>query len=102
MCHFCCCCFFLIKAEKVSLHGFNNMLLVIPYALVWAVLPSDLLAFGADFLQSMILGVSIPLIVMVILTFMILIEMIIIILIIIIIIITIIIIIITLLIIINK
>ena len=59
------------------------MLLVISCALVWAVLPSDLLAFGADFLQSMILGVSIPLMVMVILTFMILIEMIIIIIIII-------------------
>ena len=85
MCHFCCCCLFLIKAEKVSLHGFINMLLVISCALVWAVLPSDLLAFGADFLQSMILGVSIPLMVMVILTFMILIEIIIIIIIIIII-----------------
>lgn len=45
-------------AEKVSLHGFINMLLVISCALVWAVLPSDLLAFGADFLQSMILGLD--------------------------------------------
>ena len=61
------------------------MLLVISCVLVWAVLPSDLLDFGAVFLQSMILGVSIPLMVMVILTFMILIEMIIIIIIIIII-----------------
>ena len=78
MCHFRCCCLFLNKAEKVSLHGFINMLLVISCALVWAVLPSDFLAFGADFLQSMILAVSIPLVVMVIQVFVILIEIIII------------------------
>ncbi|XP_015774109.1 PREDICTED: metalloendopeptidase OMA1, mitochondrial-like [Acropora digitifera] len=43
-------------AEKVSLHGFINMLLVISCALVWAVLPSDLLAIGAQWLQNMILA----------------------------------------------
>ncbi|XP_015762860.1 PREDICTED: metalloendopeptidase OMA1, mitochondrial-like [Acropora digitifera] len=44
-------------AEKVSLHGFINMFLVISCALVWAVLPSDLLAIGAQWLQNMILAI---------------------------------------------
>lgn len=60
MYHFHCFCLSLIKAEKVSLHGFINMFLVISCALVWAVLPSDLLAIGAQWLQNMILAVSIP------------------------------------------
>lgn len=42
-------------AEQVSLHGFINMFLVISLALVWAVLPSDLLAIGAHWLQNRIL-----------------------------------------------
>ena len=53
------------------------MLLVISCASVWAVLPSDFLAIGAQWLQNMILAVSIPLMIMVILLFVMLIEVII-------------------------
>ena len=53
--------FSLLQAEQVSLHGFINMFLVISLALVWAVLPSDLLAIGAHWLQNRILVVSINL-----------------------------------------
>lgn len=42
-------------AEQVSLHGFINMFLIISLAMLWALLPTDLIAFGAQWLQNRIL-----------------------------------------------
>lgn len=47
----------LFQAEQVSLHGFINMFLIISLAMLWALLPTDLIAFGAQWLQNRILVV---------------------------------------------
>ena len=49
------------QAEQISLHGFINMFLVISLAILWALLPTDLLAIGVQWLQNRILDVRINL-----------------------------------------
>lgn len=44
-------------AEQVSLHGFINTFLVISLAMLWALLPTDLLAIGVQWLQNRILSI---------------------------------------------
>ena len=45
------------QAEQVSLHGFIDMFIIISLAMLWALLPTDLLAIGAQWLQNRILTV---------------------------------------------
>ena len=47
------------QAEQISLHGFINMFLVISLAILWALLPTDLLAIGVQWVQNRILDVRI-------------------------------------------
>lgn len=50
---------FLLQAEQVSLCGFINMFLIIVLAMLWALLPSDLTALFAHWLQNRILSVRV-------------------------------------------